>query len=122
MKCPFCGTEHDVKPHLNIICLCGAKYYIHTKEWWNRATGEKVSQRVYEGFLALGYTEAESIRLAKLAMEPLTTQTDINITRCKDCDFRAFYHTEKIPVCTGPMAYAATPDDWFCAAGKPKEK
>lgn len=42
MKCPFCGTEHTLIPHLNIICGCGGKYYIHTGEWLNRTTGENV--------------------------------------------------------------------------------
>ena len=121
MKCPFCGTSHDVKPHLNIICPCGAKYYINTKEWWDRTTGEKMSQCVYDGFLTLGYSDKESIRLAKLATLPVTICTNMTITHCKDCDLREDDGLGD-PVCTGPMAYAATPDDWFCAAGKPKEK
>jgi len=119
MKCPFCGSKHDEKPHLNIICSCGAKYYIHTQEWWSRTTGEKMSQRVYEEFLALGYSDVESIRLAKLALNPVTTETDINIIRCKECDIRGL-DEDGYWVCTGPMAYAATPDDWFCAGGIPK--
>lgn len=40
---------------------------------------------------------------------------------CRDCDFRDF-DKDEVGICTGPMAYAATPDDWFCAAGKLKEK
>lgn len=89
MKCPFCGYDHEVKPHLNIICQCGGKYYIHTNEWWNRRTGER-----------------------RAPEKP--------IIHCKECFFR-----EKdeygIPVCTGPIAYAATPDEWFCAGGTPKK-
>ena len=89
MKCPFCGTEHEVKPHLNIICGCGGKYYIHLGEWFNRTTGQKI-------------------------------KPSDSLIHCKECGFRASHHVEKIPVCTGPMAYAATPDEWFCAAGQPK--
>ena len=88
MKCPFCGTEHELKPHLNIICWCGGKYYFHTKEWWNRKTGEVRKPSNY-------------------------------IVHCKDCDFRDL-DEHNTPVCTGPMSYAATPDDWFCAGGLPK--
>ena len=88
MKCPFCGTDHEVKPHLNIICGCGGKYYIHTNEWWNRRTGER-----------------------RAPEKP--------IIHCKDCFFKE-KDEDGIPVCTGPMAYAATPDEWFCAGGTPK--
>lgn len=41
-RCPFCGAIHIWRPHLNIICQCGAKYYIHLNTWLNRNTGESM--------------------------------------------------------------------------------
>lgn len=38
-RCPFCGKWHIQSMHLNIICPCGAKYYIHTGEWLDRKGG-----------------------------------------------------------------------------------
>ena len=43
------------------------------------------------------------------------------LTLCVDCFFRDF-DKDEVGICTGPLAYAATPDYWFCAAGKPKEE
>ena len=40
--CPFCGKKHITHTWLNVICPCGAKFYIHTHEWLNRKTGEKI--------------------------------------------------------------------------------
>lgn len=42
IKCPYCGRTHYVAPHLNVICPCGAKYYIHLREWWSRGATTKV--------------------------------------------------------------------------------
>ena len=42
------------------------------------------------------------------------------VVRCRNCYFRALDGAD-VPVCTGAMAYSHTPDDWFCAAGKPKD-
>ena len=44
----------------------------------------------------------------------------VEVVRCRDCYFREFDGAD-VPVCTGVMAYIHTPDDWFCAAGKPKD-
>lgn len=44
----------------------------------------------------------------------------IEVVRCRECYFREFDDAD-VPVCTGAMAYSYTPDDWFCAAGKPKD-
>lgn len=44
----------------------------------------------------------------------------VEVVRCLDCYFREFDGADD-PVCTGAMAYSYTPDDWFCAAGKPKD-
>lgn len=43
----------------------------------------------------------------------------VEVVRCKECYFRELDGAD-IPVCTGAMAYSNTPDDWFCASGKPK--
>lgn len=44
----------------------------------------------------------------------------VAVVRCRDCYFRELDGADD-PVCTGAMAYSYTPDDWFCAAGKPKD-
>lgn len=44
----------------------------------------------------------------------------VEVVRCRECYFRDT-DGEDVPVCTGAMAYSYTPDDWFCAAGKPKD-
>ena len=38
--CPFCKRAHVTPIWLNVICSCGAKFYIHTNEWWDRKTGK----------------------------------------------------------------------------------
>lgn len=43
----------------------------------------------------------------------------VEVVRCRECYFRELDGAD-VPVCTGAMAYSHTPDDWFCAAGKPK--
>ena len=37
--CPFCGKRHITLMYINIICDCGAKFYVRTCEWLNRKTG-----------------------------------------------------------------------------------
>lgn len=46
VTCPFCKRYHFVSSHINIICPCGSKFYINTREWWDRKTG-KVVKNVY---------------------------------------------------------------------------
>ena len=36
ITCPFCGKEHVSSAYVNVICPCGAKYYIHNNEFWDR--------------------------------------------------------------------------------------
>ena len=40
--CPFCKKVHKTPFWLNVLCNCGAKYYINTNEWWDRKTGKIV--------------------------------------------------------------------------------
>lgn len=44
VKCPFCGTKHATRPWLNVLCPCGAKYYVRDREWWDRVTGKIVKE------------------------------------------------------------------------------
>lgn len=46
--CPFCGKEHVTAQWLNVICPCGAKFYVNTHEWLDRNTGRiiKVKEEV----------------------------------------------------------------------------
>lgn len=37
--CPFCGNVQTTRYWLNVLCPCGAKFYIHNREWWDRKTG-----------------------------------------------------------------------------------
>ena len=45
INCPFCGTQNISRYHLNVLCSCGAKYYIHNGEWWDRKNGNVVRTR-----------------------------------------------------------------------------
>lgn len=52
--------------------------------------------------------------------ETVSFMQAVNLTplvRCRDCIHR---YSDELgpPLCTGPMAYSDTPDDWFCAGGK----
>ena len=38
--CPFCGNEHVTAQWLNVLCECGAKFYVNTHEWMDRKTGK----------------------------------------------------------------------------------
>lgn len=42
IRCPFC--THIIVTHacVNALCLCGAKYYIHNGEFWDRKDGKIV--------------------------------------------------------------------------------
>ena len=42
VRCPFCGRTHVLRPWLNLVCPCGAKYYIHNKEWWERHGAHRI--------------------------------------------------------------------------------
>lgn len=44
LTCPFCKRKHFTRPHLNVLCHCGAKFYIHNGLWLNRKTGEEVKE------------------------------------------------------------------------------
>ena len=45
--CPFCGKEHVTAQWLNVICSCGAKFYINTHEWWDRKTGRIIKEEAH---------------------------------------------------------------------------
>ena len=42
VTCPFCGERNLARWHLNVLCTCGAKFYIHTYEWWDRKSGKRI--------------------------------------------------------------------------------
>lgn len=44
LTCPFCKRTHFTRPYLNVICSCGAKFYILSGMWLNRNTGEKAME------------------------------------------------------------------------------
>lgn len=47
----------------------------------------------------------------------------VPVVRCRECKHRYYYEEEDIaPVCTASMAYANTPDDWFCKGGERREE
>lgn len=46
IKCPFCGRINVNRAHINILCPCGAKYYIHNNEFWERKPGGKIVKEV----------------------------------------------------------------------------
>ena len=45
--CPFCGCKNVASKNVNVICTCGAKYYIHNGEFWNRKNGNIVKNAPY---------------------------------------------------------------------------
>lgn len=63
----------------------------------------------------------KSMNLAecRTRLERLPAADVVEVVRCRECYFRELDGAD--PVCTGAMAYSHTPDDWFCAAGKPKD-
>lgn len=46
IKCPFCDCTNIIAAHLNVLCPCGAKYYIHNNEFWERKIGGKIVKGV----------------------------------------------------------------------------
>lgn len=44
LTCPFCKRKHFTRPYLNILCHCGAKFYMNDRTWLNRKTGEKIKE------------------------------------------------------------------------------
>lgn len=48
ITCPFCGKENVARAHLNVICSCGAKFYISNNEFWDRKTGKIVKNPRFE--------------------------------------------------------------------------
>lgn len=59
-------------------------------------------------------------KATKIILEDASDCDVVEVVRCRECYFRELDGAE-VPVCTGAMAYSYTPDDWFCAAGKPKD-
>lgn len=43
--CPFYGNVQATRPWLNVLCPCGAKFYIHNREWWDRKTGKVIKEK-----------------------------------------------------------------------------
>jgi hypothetical protein len=48
ITCPFCNRVNTANVCVNVICSCGAKFYIRTKEWWDRKDGRIVKNWPYE--------------------------------------------------------------------------
>lgn len=46
--CPFCKHQNYTLFHLNVLCSCGAKYYIHSGVFMNRNTGDIVRNLPFE--------------------------------------------------------------------------
>jgi hypothetical protein len=57
-----------------------------------------------------------------IMVEESPTVDAIPVVRCRECKHRYYYDDdEHDPVCTASMAYASTPDDWFCKDGQRKD-
>lgn len=48
IECPFCGHKNVVRPHINVLCPCGAKYYISDNTFWDRKYGKIVKNPPFE--------------------------------------------------------------------------
>lgn len=48
ITCPFCLKQCVANRHINVICECGAKYYINTHEFWDRKNGKIVRNIPFE--------------------------------------------------------------------------
>ena len=40
IRCPFCNEQNIARWNINVLCSCGAKFYIHNYEWWDRKNGK----------------------------------------------------------------------------------
>lgn len=82
---------------------------------------ENIKKHYIDSHALLEYLyEANAVdgRTAKL-INQFPEEDVVEIVRCRECYFRELDEAD-VPVCTGAMAYSYTPDDWFCAEGKPK--
>lgn len=46
-RCPFCKKYHRTPRYLNVICSCGAKFYVNNGQWLDRKTGKSVQMYVW---------------------------------------------------------------------------
>ena len=57
----------------------------------------------------------------RLNMAP--TIDAVPVVRCREFKHRYYYEEDGVaPVCTASMAYANTPDDWFCKDGQRRKE
>lgn len=48
IECPFCGHKNVARSWLNVLCPCGAKYYISDNTFWDRKYGKIVKNPPFE--------------------------------------------------------------------------
>ena len=48
IDCPFCSQQNVARAYINVLCRCGAKFYIHNNEFWDRKTGKIVKNPRFE--------------------------------------------------------------------------
>ena len=46
--CPFCKRQNVANAWVNVLCPCGAKFYIHNNEFWDRKDGRIVKNPPFE--------------------------------------------------------------------------
>lgn len=109
-KCPFCGKEHEQRAWLNIICDCGAKYYLIWNVWIDRKTGERKF--------------GKQPPLSKCKRED--DSDFVLVVRCKDCKHRG--EPLICPMCREEFYFSddggdvdiidETEDEGFCHVGE----
>ena len=45
--CPFCSSTCEGGKYINLICKCGAKYYVQSDIWLDRKTGKEIKGDVW---------------------------------------------------------------------------
>lgn len=67
------------------------------------------------------YKQYKRLQEEKQIIDNAPTVDAVPVVRCHECKHRYYYENDDIkPVCTRAMAYANTPDDWFCTDGERK--
>lgn len=71
--------------------------------------GTRISEVDIDNFL-----RQVPIRTVKTILREIPAADVLPVVLCKDCKYREI----ESGVCSGAMAYAKVPDDWFCAMGE----
>ena len=63
------------------------------------------------------YFRSQACQQAMDVLDTVPAADVVEIVRCRKCIYHEYDTEINAYVCTGPMAYSTTPDDWYCASG-----